>query len=120
MRPLSNPSKRTLAGFRCRDCDVNVINIGEYVYWAQLKVWWEAKAGDDDLLCIGCLEQRLGRKVVCWDDITPMHYAGKYPWMGTSSDRLMDRFGFVQDANGKWVRPGDKPRRKNKTKREAS
>jgi hypothetical protein len=117
-RALFNPSKRALARFRCRDCGVNVIKIGEYVYWAKPKVWREAKAGEDDLLCIGCLDQRLGRQALGWFEIYPMWYAHEYPWMGHWSDRLLQRLG-VMDAKGEWTLPAQR-RCNNKTKRGAA
>ena len=59
----------------------------------------------------------MNRKVVCWEDIYPTSHVPNTV-DGHGVRRLMDRFGYVKDASGKkWVRPGDKPRRKNKIKR---
>jgi hypothetical protein len=45
----------------CLDCAVDTVALGEY-YMVRDEVWEQA-AGDDGMLCIGCLEKRLGRRL---------------------------------------------------------
>jgi hypothetical protein len=59
----------------CADCGVNTLDAGEW-YVVKGEVWAAAKAGrpgevweESFYLCIGCLEQRLGRRLVS-DDFT--------------------------------------------------
>jgi hypothetical protein len=46
--------------FSCHDCGVDTVEIGEY-FMVHDSVW--RKAGGGSLLCIACLEKRLGREV---------------------------------------------------------
>ena len=47
--------------FVCKDCSVNTLHINEY-YMVTDQVWkLTGLRGYDGMLCIGCLEQRLGR-----------------------------------------------------------
>jgi hypothetical protein len=87
--------------YTCNDCGVNVLTSGEF-YMLHPEIWQgQLGLGWSDNLCIGCLEQRLGRRVgpLFGGDFcsTP-----NYPWMYPPSPRLMDRYGFKQDAKGKW------------------
>jgi len=50
----------TESDWRCRDCGVDTDSIDEY-YMVDDRVWEQAAKGLDGHLCIGCLEQRLGR-----------------------------------------------------------
>ena len=63
----------------CADCSVNTLEINEY-YSVHNNLWKEAikiepilnekerkKNGKWTMLCIGCLEQRLGRELTCED-----------------------------------------------------
>jgi hypothetical protein len=48
--------------FACLDCGTNVVRLGEYfMVWDD--VWLRANPDDRGMLCIGCLEQRLGRQL---------------------------------------------------------
>lgn len=54
--------------FGCVDCGENVSDLDEYAYMVSDAVW--AAAGlepNDGKLCIGCIEQRLGRTLVASD-----------------------------------------------------
>jgi hypothetical protein len=76
----------------CADCGIGTVTLGEY-YMVKRDVWeqvwtgrrkaWHGTVPGQGILCIGCLEQRLGRTLTP-DDFTfaptPM------------SDRLRDRF----------------------------
>jgi hypothetical protein len=82
---------------------VNVLVIGEFcmvhpdIWDDQLGLGW------DDNLCIGCIEARLGRKLKgpCPDFMS----FPSYSWMYPTSERLMDRYGFIKNAKGEWVHP---------------
>jgi hypothetical protein len=81
---------------RCADCDVGVFTIGEW-YMVTDEVWEQAWAGrlkpwhemdGQQILCIGCLEKRIGRTLMAWD----FTYAlVNDPNDGSISDRLYDR-----------------------------
>lgn len=47
-------------GFKCLDCAVSTHDIGEY-YMVENSVWTEAVPEGEGMLCIACLENRLGR-----------------------------------------------------------
>jgi hypothetical protein len=50
-------------GCCCCDCCVDTIAMGEF-YAVSDAVWQQANPGFVRFLCIGCLERRLGRKLV--------------------------------------------------------
>lgn len=54
-----------MSRFDCLDCRVNTSDIEEY-YMVTDRVWEEATQENerDEMLCIGCLENRLGRKLI--------------------------------------------------------
>lgn len=83
----------------CADCGVDTWAIGE-VYVVQMELWarygvgpaWDSavNAHERACLCIGCLEQRMGRRLTR-DDFTGnavMYEPGRY---GGQSARLADR-----------------------------
>lgn len=74
----------------CIDCTVDTDKIDEY-YSVEEDVWQQAKTGElDGMLCIGCLEQRIGRPLTPADFIdAPVNYEGGFP----HSDRLKNRLG---------------------------
>lgn len=47
---------------KCLDCDIHTVKAGEY-YNVHDRIW-EAGGGEDGFLCIGCLENRIGRTLV--------------------------------------------------------
>jgi hypothetical protein len=51
--------------FSCMDCGVDTHKIGEY-YMVKDDVWESAVSGRA-LLCVGCLETRLGRRLLSAD-----------------------------------------------------
>jgi hypothetical protein len=54
-------------GCICNDCGVDCAKIGEY-YMASPEIWERTlHLGWSDNLCIGCLEQRLGRRITPGD-----------------------------------------------------
>jgi hypothetical protein len=62
--------KRPRTSFACADCGVCTLAIGEY-YMVEDTLWEQAWAGRQrqgpELLCIGCLEARIGRSLVAGD-----------------------------------------------------
>jgi hypothetical protein len=77
-----------LLAFTCKDCAVNTSAIGEY-YMVTDDLW--AKAGmapDGGMLCIGCLETRIGRQLIAKDfPDYPVNAIG----FSSKSERLMSR-----------------------------
>ena len=75
----------------CLDCGVDTIAIDEY-YMVTHELW----ANSDGMLCIGCLEKRLGRELTpddfssCWDDRV-------HP----KSERLLKRLGDSRKGEAK-------------------
>jgi hypothetical protein len=58
---MSEKQYRPWSGdFECLDCGTNTLETGEY-YMLQDAVWLEANPSDRGMLCIGCVEKRLGR-----------------------------------------------------------
>lgn len=47
---------------KCKDCGVDTARIGEH-YMLKDSVWYSAYAHERGMLCIGCLEKRLGRQL---------------------------------------------------------
>ena len=50
----------SFAAIFCLDCDENTAAIGEG-YMLRDDVWLEANPGGEGMLCVGCVERRLGR-----------------------------------------------------------
>jgi hypothetical protein len=75
---------------RCHDChrDIGV----EYNYWVQDDVWPDPDPG---LLCVACLEDRIGRRLRHEDfDLTvPLTLMG-----ASLSATIRDRIGSIADA----------------------
>lgn len=71
--------------FVCKDCSANTLHIDEY-YMLTDEVWASIYKKRRGMLCIGCVEARLGRKLVPEDfaDV-PLNF---FP---TSSKRLAAR-----------------------------
>lgn len=73
----------------CLDCGVDTDEINED-YTVTADVWLTAHPMDDGSLCIGCLEERLGRQLTTNDFVK----AGiNYPQEGFTSARMIDRVG---------------------------
>lgn len=79
-------------GMFCADCGLDTYSssLQEY-YMVKDIVWNRAKLTSDGFLCIGCLENRLGRKLNSKDfkrcRLNNYIKSGTYP----ASDRLRDR-----------------------------
>jgi hypothetical protein len=59
-------SKGITINWNCMDCNVNTYEIDEY-YTVYDDIWLTAHPADQGLLCIGCLESRLGRLLTADD-----------------------------------------------------
>jgi hypothetical protein len=82
------------ARFLCLDCNVNTHDIGEY-YAVEDEVWRAAHDGPG-MLCIDCLEKRIGRQLTQSDfKDNPLNYPDGTAYSGTGfehkSARLKDR-----------------------------
>jgi hypothetical protein len=60
----------------CADCGVGTITLGEYYMvkdsvwdeaWSGRRKWWFHYVGGQETLCIGCLENRIGRTLMACD-----------------------------------------------------
>jgi len=80
--------------FRCADCNVDTLEIQEF-YMVHHDLWKSAMAGRR-LLCIGCLETRIGRRIIADDFLpVPANLSDK------QSARLSDRLaGFAEEHAG--------------------
>lgn len=85
------------APFLCLDCNVSTLRIREY-YMVQFKLWELIVPNNhhEGMLCIGCVENRLGRQLVSEDFIeAPINY------MQDKSERLLIRLGsWFRDFDG--------------------
>ena len=72
--------------FKCLDCNINTNKIGEY-YMINFKLWNKINPKDDGMICVGCVEKRLGRKLKR-NDFTICPLNENYADM---SKRLLDR-----------------------------
>lgn len=75
-----------MSRYKCADCPVDTNQNGEY-YMVTHNIWGRYGAGDG-MLCIGCLETRMGRKLDKYDFMNvPVNYLGR------RSKRMIDRLG---------------------------
>ena len=73
----------------CMDCGLDTLAMNEY-YMVKKKIWKIVNPGVDGMLCIGCLEDRLGRQLTAADFTkAPLNHNGKT----VQSDRLINRLG---------------------------
>ena len=80
-----------LTRFVCMDCGINTRIIDEY-YTLKDKMWLTANPRNKGMLCIGCVEQRLGRMLTQEDfrmevPINILELTDRFP----KSPRLLDR-----------------------------
>lgn len=80
--------------FTCLDCEVDTNKINEY-YMVHREIWLQANPVFDGMLCVGCLETRLGRQLSS-SDFTD--FPVNKPWFDSKSERLLDRLGVRQYA----------------------
>lgn len=70
--------------FKCKDCSVDTLDIAEY-YMVSNCVWAEA-GGGKGMLCVGCLEKRIGYRLHAKD-----FTSASINRIGFQSDRLKSR-----------------------------
>lgn len=80
-------ARRSRRRFHCVDCRVDTGKIGEF-YFIKTALWLGVMPTISGMLCVGCLEKRLGRRLVRGDfteaTINSPKYVGK-------SQRLLSR-----------------------------
>jgi len=76
--------------FLCLDCSVDTSKINEY-YMLVDEVWYRVHTEERGMLCIGCLEDRLGRKLNRWELNGSYLNWGHFP----KSDRLRNRMATL-------------------------
>lgn len=73
-----------MSDYTCIGCSKDTNKMNEY-YMVTNNIWRKFGAGDK-MLCVGCLEDKMGRKLDTYDFISaPVNYTG------VKSDRLRDR-----------------------------
>lgn len=86
--------KKRGGNWHCTDCGIHTGDINEY-YMIKDEVW-NTVANQFEMLCIRCLEQRLGRYLVSTDFLDcPLNEKG----FCTKSLRLQDRLGHLEKRN---------------------
>ncbi len=82
---------------RCLDCKKDTYKLGEY-YMVVNRVWNRANPKKKGMLCIGCLEERLGRKLHFRDFLwCPLNVINVFD--SKTSERLKDRLGCAMLVN---------------------
>lgn len=80
--------------FLCLDCGVDTNAINEY-YMVHYNVWAQTGlVGQRGMLCIGCLENRIGRTLAL-QDFTEHMCQHRLPANVRLSDRLKNRLGVT-------------------------
>jgi hypothetical protein len=74
--------------FLCLDCKVDTGKIGEH-YMLTDSTWYQIHNSNQGMICLGCVEKRLGRKLVA-TDFNDSHVNRPQPGK-TMSARFMDR-----------------------------
>lgn len=74
--------------FMCKDCGMNTAPMAGNEYYAVTDEVWKAGKGRRHVLCIGCLETRIGRKLK-GADFPMLSINFIFPW----SARLASRMG---------------------------
>lgn len=72
----------------CLDCGEDTIKLNEH-YYVKPEVWFQAHNSERGFLCIGCLEERLGRRLVA-EDFTNASINRFHPGV-RKSQRLVSR-----------------------------
>lgn len=89
---IDDYSDEDFSEFECEDCRINTLFIDEY-YMVTDHVWkTTAKMDTEGMLCIGCLEARIGRTLNKLDFTDcPLNNGG----FGPQSDRLRARMTLL-------------------------
>jgi hypothetical protein len=77
--------------FICLDCQIDTSKIGEH-YFIKTDLWLSVVSSKKGMLCIGCLERRLGRKLTK-NDFTKCYINN--PKFSGMSKRLLNRLGLI-------------------------
>src|SRR5262245_61782900 len=86
----------------CADCSLGTIRIGEWHMvhgdvweqaWAGRRKSWQGRVPGTEILCIGCLERRIGRTLVASDFIPDV--PANDPSKDNISDRMRTRLRFT-------------------------
>lgn len=59
---MSSKSTRNRSRFLCEDCKIDTGKIGEF-YFVNTDLWLSVMVSINGMLCVGCLEDRLGRRL---------------------------------------------------------
>lgn len=78
--------------FKCLDCTINTHYIDEY-YMLCNDVWLKINPLNKGMLCLGCAEERLNRKLQRSDFIDMPINLGFFP----RSDRFLNRMGIIKE-----------------------
>src|SRR5262245_26874344 len=85
----------------CADCGLGTIRLGEWYMvrddvweqaWAERRKSWHGRVPGQEILCIGCLEQRLGRTLMACDFID---VEANDPSKHNISERMRNRLSAV-------------------------
>src|SRR5262245_7615595 len=107
----------------CADCSLGTIRLGEWYMvhdhvweqaWAGRRKSWQGRVPGTEILCIGCLERRIGRTLVASDFIPDV--PANDPNKGNVSQRLHNRLTAIDPTPLKRKR-GRPKGSKNKPKR---
>lgn len=80
-------SQKSRARFKCLDCNVDTGKLHEH-YMLEDSVWFQVVNSNQGMLCIGCIEARLGRL------LTPKDFNNSFinnPGFAPMSMRLLSR-----------------------------
>ena len=87
--------------WHCRDCDIDTIAAGEY-YTVSEELWASSGLGPEDgMLCLDCLEQRIGRPLIIED------FTGLVPdsWAECDLGSPKRRQWEKREAEDRWREP---------------
>ena len=87
-----------MTDWTCKDCGVDTHETKEY-YMLKNKVWNSCVFNSLIMLCIGCIEKRLGRKLVP-EDFMDCSLNSHFDF-DDKSDRLLDRMGVSKEQKNK-------------------
>ncbi len=76
----------------CLDCGVDCGRLGEH-YMLKESVWFSVAASDKGMLCVGCIETRLGRRLTSNDFNNS--YVNGLGFGQIKSNRLLERLRIV-------------------------
>jgi hypothetical protein len=80
-------SKSSRRKFLCLDCRIDTGKIHEH-YFIQTPLWMKLVGSNQGMLCVGCLELRLGRKLIASDFTNASINTASHE---AKSQRLMER-----------------------------